>query len=249
LNSDGIQVAFVRAGQWAFFEGWFMGRRKKLTEAEIENTQTTLTIEDSNQAESEEAELLAETDSEVIAEETPAEEEEKEETVEASEEVLAEESVKKPRKPRKPRAKKVETVAVIEEKAEVSGPAPVATPVSSEPALDQWAAIKQLSESVALILENSKKLQAPPPSLDFDTNEFLRPQQQAPKTLFITKFATAASIVAVFLSLVSLSLSQSARQAVLGALEPLKQSQLGIAARPSTGEEALPFRRSSRRTR
>ena len=228
-----------------------MGRRKKLTEAELESTQTTLTIEDSNQAESEEAELLAETDSEVIAEETPAEEEEKEETVEAGEEVVAEEPAKKPRKPRKPRAKKVETVAVIEEKAEVSGPAPVtvATPVTSEPALDQWAAIKQLSESVALILENSKKLQAPPPSLDFDTNEFLRPQQPAPKTLFITKFATAASIVAILLSLVSLSLSQSARQAVLGALEPLKQSQLGIAAKPSTGEEALPFRRSSRRAR
>jgi cell division protein FtsB len=96
-----------------------MGRRKKLTEAEIENTQTTLTIEDSNQAESEEAELLAETDSEVIAEETPAEEEEKEETEAVTEEVLAEESGKKPRKPRKPRAKKVETVAVAEEKAEV----------------------------------------------------------------------------------------------------------------------------------
>jgi hypothetical protein len=227
-----------------------MGRRKKLTEAELESTQTTLTIEDSNQAESEEAELLAETDSEVIAEETPAEEE-KEETVEAAEAVAAEETVKKPRKPRKPRAKKTETVAVADEKIEVSGPAPVAVaaPVTSEPSLDQWAAIKQLSESVALILENSKKIQAPPPSLDFDTNEFLRPQQPAPKTLFITKFATAASVVAMLLSLVSLSLSQSARQAVLGALEPLKQSQLGIAARPSTGEEALPFRRSSRRAR
>ncbi|NBX75984.1 MAG: hypothetical protein EBQ92_05475 [Proteobacteria bacterium] len=216
-----------------------MGRHKKLTEAELENTQTTLTIEDSNQAESEEAELLAETDSEVVAE------------VEAAEEVVAEEPVKKPRKPRKPRAKKVESVAVTEEKAEVSGPAPVtvAAPAPSDTHLDQWAAIKQLSESVALILENSKKLQAPPPSLDFDTNEFLRPEQQAPKTLFITKFATAASIVATILSLVSLSLSQSARQAVLGALEPLKQSQLGIAAKPSTGEEALPFRRSPRRNR
>ena len=232
-----------------------MGRRKKLTEAELENTQTTLTIEDSNQAESEEAELLAETDSEVIAEEIPEEEEEeeeeeaKEETVEATAEVVAEEPVKKPRKPRKPRAKKVETIAVAEEKAEISGPAPVATSVPSEPALDQWAAIKQLSDSVALILENSKKLKAPPPSLDFDTNEFLRPQQPPPKTLFITKFATAASIVATILSLVSLSLSQSARQAVLGALEPLKQSQLGVATKPSTGEEALPFRRNPRRTR
>ena len=59
-----------------------MGRRKKLTEAELENTQTTLTIEDSNQAESEEAELLAETDSEVIAETST--EEEKEEIVAVS---------------------------------------------------------------------------------------------------------------------------------------------------------------------
>lgn len=215
-----------------------MGRRKKLTETELESTQTTLTIEDSNQAESEEAELLAETDSEVIAEAPEIEAKEEEIT----EEVIAEEPVKKPRKPRKSRAKKVEVAEVTEEKPEISAPVDQTT-------LDQWAAIKQLSESVAQILERTQKLQAPPPSLDIDTNEFLRPQQQLPKTLFITKFATAASIVAILLSLVSLSLSQSARQAALGALEPLKQSNLGIAAKPTTGEEALPFRRNPRRNR
>ncbi|NBT59106.1 hypothetical protein EBT16_10020, partial [bacterium] len=138
-------------------------------------------------------------------------------------------------------AKKIETV--------VSAPEEPVTEAPKETSLDQWAAIKQLSDSVALLLENTKKLQAPPPSLDFDTNEFLRPPQPAPKTLFITKFATAASIVAILLSLVSLSLSQSARQAVLGALEPLKQSQLGIAAKPGIGEDGVTFRRGPRRNR
>ncbi|MFM8268731.1 MAG: hypothetical protein ACKN9V_00965 [Pseudomonadota bacterium] len=204
-----------------------MGRRKKLTETELENTQTTLTIEDSNQAESEEAELLAETDSEVVAEAIPQEE------IEAI--------VEKPRKPRKPRAKKE---AELKVEAEIPTPEPVS---SSE---DSWAAIKQLSESVALLVEQTKKNQLPPPSIELDTNEFLRPAQPAPKTLFITKFATAASIVAILLSLVSLSLSQSARQAALGSLESVKQADLGIASKSSSNsEEALPFRRNSRRNR
>ncbi|MFM8313462.1 MAG: hypothetical protein ACKOA8_04190, partial [Deltaproteobacteria bacterium] len=84
-----------------------MGRKKKLTEAELENTQTTLTIEDSNQAESEEAELLAETDSEVIAEAAP----EETEAVEAAPE---EEPVKKPRARRKrtPEAEEIVVEAV-----------------------------------------------------------------------------------------------------------------------------------------
>lgn len=209
-----------------------MGRRKKLTDAELENTQTTLTIEDSNQAESEEAELLAETDSEVIAEAAIEEEPKAEEPA-------------KPRKPRKPRAKKVEAAVVSDEKEEVTIPEPTPSPAS----LDQWAAIKQLSDSVAQVLERTRQIQAPPPSLDFDTNEFLRPQQPAPHTLFITKFATAASIVALLISIVSLSLSQSARQAALIALEPLKQSNLGIAAKPSPIEETSQLKRTFRRNR
>lgn len=241
-----------------------MGRKKKLTEAELENTQTTLTIEDSNQAESEEAELLAETDSEVIAEAAP----EETEAVEASTE---EEPVKKPRarrkrtpeaeeivveavetetveepvkRPRKSRSKKVEA----EVEAEVKAPVEISAPV--QPAQDPWVAVKQLSESVALLLERTEQLRMPPPDMNLDTNEFFKPQQP-PKTLFITKFATAASIVAVLLSLVSLSLSQSARQAVLGAMEPLKHSSLATTQKggvPQLGDEGfIAVRRSSKR--
>jgi len=234
-----------------------MGRRKTMTEAELENTQTTLTIEDSNQAESEEAELLASTDSEVVAEaeteEAPkprsrrrrAKKEEETPEVEAAEQASpVEEAIETPeetvKKPRKSRAKKVETSAEISEEEIVE-----VKPTSS-PALDQWAAIKELSDSVQKILENNKKLQMPAASLEYDTSEFFRPQQQ-PKTLFITKFATAASIVAVILSLVSLTLSQSARHAVLSAVETSKQ--VGIASTTGTSSEVSPFRKSSRRVK
>ena len=241
-----------------------MGRRKKMTEAELENTQTALTIEDSNQAEAEEAELLASTDSEVVAETETAEATEdviaeeapkprarrrrakkEEETleVEAAEEVSeVEEKVEIPeepvKKPRKPRVKKME-IPVEEIKEESIEVKPVVNP-----SLDQWAAIKELSDSVQNILENNKKLQMPAASLEHDTSEFFRPQQQ-PKTLFITKFATAASIVAVILSLVSLSLSQSARHAVLSSVEASKQA--AIASTTGTASEVNPFRKSSRR--
>ena len=176
-----------------------MGRKKTMTEAELENTQTTLTIEDANQAEAEEAELLAETEVEEI-------EEVKEEA---------------PKRQRKPRAKKTEEII---EAVEVAPEASVQT-------LDQWAAIKQLSEQVSQILEKNSQVKLPPPQLDIETGDFFRPTQPEPKTLFVTKFAVAASIAAVLLSVVSLSLAQSTRQAVLGALEPLKQS--GIALRRS----------------
>jgi len=237
-----------------------MGRKKKLTEAELENTQTTLTIEDSNQAESEEAELLAETDSEVVAEAAPEE-------TEAVEATIEEEPVKKPRarrkrtpeieevvveavetetaeepvkKPRKSRSKKTE--------AEAEAPVEISAPV--QPTQDPWVAVKQLSESVALLLERTEQLRMPAPDMNLDTNEFFKPQQP-PKTLFITKFATAASIVAVLLSLVSLSLSQSARQAVLGAMEPLKHSSLATTQKgsiPQLGDEGfIAIRRAAKR--
>lgn len=239
-----------------------MARRKKMTEAELENTQTTLTIEDSNQAEAEEAELLASTDSEVIAEAEPVEavaeeeakprsrrrrtkKEEEAPEVEATEEAPGEEAavetLEEPvKKPRKPRTKRVEISAEATEEETVE------VKPAAAPALDQWAAIKELSDSVQKILENNKKLHMPAASLEYDTSEFFRPQQQ-PKTLFITKFATAASIVAVILSLVSLSLSQSARHAVLSAVDHSKQ--VGIASSIGTPSEATPFRKSSRRVK
>lgn len=237
-----------------------MGRKKKLTEAELENTQTTLTIEDSNQAESEEAELLAETDSEVIAEVAPEE-------TEAIEAAPEEEPVKKPRARRKRNpepeeivVEAVETEAVEEpvkkprksrsKKSEAAVEAPVEISAPIQPTQDPWVAVKQLSESVALLLERTEQLRMPPPDMNLDTNEFFKPQQP-PKTLFITKFATAASIVAVLLSLVSLSLSQSARQAVLGAMEPLKHSSLATTQKgsvPQLGDEGfISIRRSAKR--
>jgi hypothetical protein len=186
-----------------------MGRKKNLTEAELENTQTTLTIEDTNQAEAEEVELLAE---EAAAEEAP---------IEVADVKPTEEEVKKPRRTRTRKPKEENNEKAV---AEVSSPPSLTSEV------EQWAAIKKLSEQVALILDKNAQPKIPAPSLDVDTIDFLKPQQPEPKTLFVTKFAVAASIVAVLLSLVSLSLSQSARQAVLGAADPIKQS--GVAINP-----------------
>jgi len=189
-----------------------MGRKKNLTEAELESTQTTLTIEDANQAEAEEAELLAEDSGEAAV---PAEE-----NIEVEAEAEAKTESPKPRK-RRSRAKKVEE--------ETSETIQVSTQKPNPVELDQWAAIKQLSEQVALILEKNSQIKMNhPPQVDLEAINFLKPQQPEPKTLFITKFAVAASIVAVLLSVVSLSLSQSARQAVLGSMDPMKQSGLAV---------------------
>lgn len=194
-----------------------MGRRKKLTEAELENTQTALTIENTHQSESEEAELLSELDTEasVVTEES----------IEASEEgPVAEAAVapttKKARKPRTPKAKEVKEEAVE----------------PSKPKQDPWAAIQILSDSVQKLVEHNqtqthpKQVEnglLPPPRLDLDTHELLRPPSPQNSSLFITKFAVAASIVAVLISFVSLALSQSARQAAVGA------SQIAQQTRPS----------------
>lgn len=198
-----------------------MGRRKKLTEAELENTQTALTIENTHQSESEEAELLAEVDTEAVVD--------SEEPVEAVEEQSAEEEVvPTPKKTRKPRAQKPkeEPKEVKEEKSK-----------SSQPQQDPWTAIQLLSESVQKLVEQKQSSThaqepslLPPPRLDLDTHELLRPPSQPQSNVFITKFAVAASIVAVLISLVSLALSQSARKAAVGASQIAQQSSpsLGI---------------------
>lgn len=198
-----------------------MGRRKKLTETELENTQTALTIENTHQSESEEAELLAEVDAEAAVD--------SEETILTAEESLVEEEViPTPKKTRKPRAQKPkeEPKEVKEEKGE-----------SSQPQQDPWAAIQLLSDSVQKLVEqkqSSTHVQEPsllpPPRLDLDTHELLRPPSQQKSNLFVTKFAVAASIVAVLISLVSLALSQSARKAAVGASQIAQQSSpsLGI---------------------
>ncbi|NBX93614.1 MAG: hypothetical protein EB078_08505 [Proteobacteria bacterium] len=230
-----------------------MGRRKKTTEAELENTQTTLSIEDSNRVESEEAELIAETEAEESLEIDNEHETETKKTsskrtkkeiseidevtaavdaAEASQEAPSEhqEEVSPKRKPRKPRAKKTdaETAAppIVISTESVNNIAPVIPTALPSPQLDdtlkQWNAIKQLSESVALLLDKTSHLKS---SNDCEINtELLRPQTPS-QNLFISKFATAASIVAILLSLVSLSLSQSARHAVLGVMDPIQRSQ------------------------
>jgi len=184
-----------------------MGRRKKLTEAELENTQTALTIDTAQQSESEEAELLAE--SEPALEEVEAIQAEEEPASEAQETVSA---PKKPRKPRSP--KKIEAT----EKPE-----------------DPWLAIQALSNSVQKLVEHNQAAPKhfpnafnenplPLPRLDLDTHELLRPQTPQNSSQFITKFAVAASIVAVLISLVSLALSQSARQAAVGSSQIAHQA-------------------------
>jgi len=189
-----------------------MGRRKKMTEAELESTQTALTIEDANQSESEEAELLSEVE--------PPSDVSTEKTHEAAVEETKAETPKKPRKPRATKSKP--SVVEIEE-------APTELDAKNQ---DPWAAIKNLSDSVQKLVElnqhnqKSQTVPLPAPELDFDTHEILRSQSQtqANSSQFITKFAIAASVVAVLISLVSLALSQSARQAAVGASQIAQQT-------------------------
>jgi hypothetical protein len=192
-----------------------MGRKKKLTEAELENTQTALTIENTHQSESEEAELLSELDTEasVVSEDSI----EASDVSTVTEEVALAAPAKKARKPRTPKAKEVK-----EEPVE-----------PSKPQQDPWAAIQILSDSVQKLVEHNqtqthpKQIEnglLPPPRLDLDTHELLRPPSPQNPSLFITKFAVAASIVAVLISFVSLALSQSARQAAVGASQIAQQT-------------------------
>lgn len=185
-----------------------MGRRKKLTEAELENTQTALTIDSAQQSESEEAELLAE--SEPAVEEVEAiQAEEEEPALEAQEIVTAPKKARKPRSPKK-----------------------IEAPEKPE---DPWLAIQALSNSVQKLVEHNQAAPKqfpnaftenplPLPRLDLDTHELLRPQTPQTSSQFITKFAVAASIVAVLISLVSLALSQSARQAAVGSSQIAHQA-------------------------
>lgn len=200
------------------FLGDGMGRKKKMTEEQLENTQLGLTIENESEMEAEEAELLAEPDTE-SEEAAVTEEGEEVEMVEA----IAEESEDAPkprrqRKPRKPRAAKVEKVEEVEAPAIAVAAAEMVGPVENVEAKlreELVAAIQAMSTSITANFEKMSQASRPNslPMDPLETADLIRPQ--APQTLLITKFATAASLVAVLLSLVSLSLSQSARQTAI----------------------------------
>lgn len=204
-----------------------MGRRKSVEEEVLEN-QTEESVEEEivDEAETVEAELLTET-------EEPVEEK-------------AEAPKRRQRRPRKPKtpelsvenaAKEVEDttqVEAVEETPEVTKQpqrrsrknaepnykedlevAATAMQKSMDSMVKQWTAIEQISGQVSSHFEKVTQALKPKPEY-LDTQDLIRPQL-ANRPPFITKFATAASIVAVVFSLVSLSLSQSARQVALNA--------------------------------
>lgn len=86
---------------------------------------------------------------------------------------------------------------------------------SMDEMVSQWEKIQEITGIVSSQLEKVSHIVKPAVQDFVDTQDMVRPHN--PKSQFITRFATVASIVAVLCSLVSLSLSQSARQVVLNA--------------------------------
>ncbi|MGE3759361.1 MAG: hypothetical protein AB7H97_16480 [Pseudobdellovibrionaceae bacterium] len=96
----------------------------------------------------------------------------------------------------------------------------VAAATASQKSMDamakQWESIREMTTAISSQLEKSSQaIKGIPESIVDAHPELVRAPQQ--KSQLIAKFAIAASVVAVILSLLSLSLSQSARQAVLSA--------------------------------
>jgi hypothetical protein len=94
----------------------------------------------------------------------------------------------------------------------------------------QFNTIKELTTGVNTQLEKMNTLiKEMSPTQSSNLEDLVKPPVN---TQFITKFATAASLVAMLLSILSLSMSQSARQTVLSASQQ-------IAAKENANEIAL----------
>ena len=133
----------------------------------------------------------------------------------------------------------------------------VAAATASQKSVDamakQWESIREMTTAITSQLEKSSQaIKGIPDSIIDAHPELVR--APAHKSQLIAKFAIAASVVAVILSLLSLSLSQSARQAVLSA-EVARAAQSMSVSKPvpmpteKVSEEiaALPFEKTVRK--
>ncbi len=223
-----------------------MGRRKKEV-IEIESTEELdSTMDESAENESNEAELLNDSQTRSIAmAEVEASKEEEEENSEALE-LEAKDEEEKPKRQRRSR-KKAENVDAIgteisaETKTEKNlkkemDAACKAIETSMESMLKQWSSVKEVTTSISENLEKiaSQVHTKTGQSLD----EFLLPKKEE-KPSFLTKFAICASVVATLFSVLSLTMSQTARQAILNA--ELNRSSAVQAASNQTASPEVAF--------
>lgn len=202
-----------------------MARRKKEV-VELESVEELETSnEESAENESNEAELLNDSQTRNISlSEVEAESEsESEEEVEALE-VEASEAEDKPKRQRRSRKKAndaegTEITSAAASKIEKNlkkdmDAAQKAIETSMESMLKQWHAVKEVTSHITQNLEKiSTQVQVKTgQSLD----EFLLPKKEE-KPSFLTKFAICASVIATLFSVLSLTMAQSTRQSVLNA--------------------------------
>ncbi len=111
----------------------------------------------------------------------------------------------------------------------------------------QFTTIKDLTTGVNTQLEKMNALiKEMSPSHSSNLEELVKPTLN---TQFITKFATAASLVAMLLSILSLSLSQSARKAILSSSLNNKENSSfqATSLKENVGELALASKDNSNR--
>jgi len=243
-------------------EGIAMGRSKK-TDL-IEDLEPEL-------EEAMEAEGLEAADDSETSEDESEEIEASEDTDDEEEVVVKKRQARKPRAPRKPRAKKAEPSLLaamsesVEEKAEEATPAPeMAVVVAAEaetetetekPARQRakrvtkeeqeeadvvgkpWVAVKEISGSISSNLERVNQMLREIPQ-----QELFRPPVAKPAA--ITKVAVGMSFFAIVLSLVSLLLSQSARQVALERVNAPTQSYAHTVTAPTEAPKQLAFESS-----
>lgn len=206
-----------------------MGRRKQEEVVEaVENLDEQVSEETEIQEES-----LAEENEEIeAAEEKPkrqrrsrktkaevveAKEEETEEVLSPDDEVAqaveAAEEVSKETAPKRQRSSRKKVAATPEAQVELATEAMQKT---MDEMVKQWTAINDITGHVSAHLEKVAHIVKPSIQDYTNTNDSLvRPGND--RSQFAVRFASAASIVAVLLSLVSMSLSQSARTVALNA--------------------------------
>lgn len=201
-----------------------MGRRKKEV-IELESTEELdTTNEQSAENEANEAELLNDSQTRSIAmAEVEASSETESEEVEAIE-VEAKEETEKPKRQRRSRKKAEDSEAVgteltMETKNEKNlkkemDAACKAIENSMESMLKQWSSVKDITSSIS---ENLEKISSQVHSKTGQSlDEFLLPKKEE-KPTFLVKFAICASVIATLFSVLSLTMSQTARQAIMTA--------------------------------
>ena len=197
-----------------------MGRRKK--EETVEHT----------------LELNAEVETEAVAEEVEAVEEELTAEAHSEEpktvEVEAVEEETKPQRRRSPRKSKKELEQAMSPEHNIEWIQETALK-SMQEMLKHWQSMQDISANITTQLDKVAHIVKPTIQDFVSTQDMQRPE--AKTSQFVTRFAIAASVVAILLSFVSLSMSQSARQVALNAevarVSTASQPALAFNPRPS----------------